>query len=286
MGFIRFNHVFTALMLMSVATAFLIPKRISTRATAHVRGVFAPIAIPFHRAASALHTAFVAPNPTDRRPEAAVRAENEYLRVELANLQTQLEALKRINADRELLGPLRPHCTPMAVAGTDTGSSKRESLLLRPSLAPNLRDDLPVIYPGGLVGRLDRVGLGAGPQVRLITDPGFRFTVGFRRFVATDDNRTEAIMLASTPQLIEGIGGGLLVIRNITERQVKEIGLKEGDWVVLDDPDWDINLQGLRIGTIRSIKPRTGAPQFMQLEVQPGQNLTMLREVMVYDRKD
>jgi hypothetical protein len=283
MSFIRFNHVFALLMLLSIVSAFVIPQRITGKLAAHVRGVFAPVSMPLHRVGTWFHSAFLASAPVEDRPEADVAAENDRLRTELVRLSKQLEDLQALNADRELLGDLRQHCKPLAVVGTDTGN--RETLLLRPLVRGDLEDDLAVISPFGLVGKLDRVGAAAGPQVRLITDPGFRLEASFRRFIDAGNGSVQVVPLASTTQLVEGLGKGKMAIRNMTDRQVKEIGLQKGDWVVLSDREYDRDLQGLKIGRIMSIRPRPDAPQFAQIELEPMQNLKMLREVMVFERR-
>src|SRR5690606_20296943 len=205
MSFIRFNHVFSLLMSLAFISAFILPqfsaaRGVSGKAAAHVRAIFAPVSLPFHRIGTWAHAAFFSGASPDARPEAEIRLENDYLRTEIVRLTKQLEELLALNADRELLGDLRQYCTPMAVVGTDSGN--RETLLLRPLLEMTLRDGLPVICPSGLVGRLDRIGGGAGAQVRLITDPGFRLEAGFRRFVEGEDGTVQVIPLASTPQLV------------------------------------------------------------------------------------
>lgn len=280
MSLIRFNHVFAFLMLLSLVSAFVIPQRVTDKAAAHFRTFFAPVAWPLHRFASSIHYRMTDPYEGDERPEIDVRAENALLRTELARMAKQLDDLQALNADRELLGSLRPFARPLAVVGTD---GNRDALILRPLLQTRLAEDMPVIYPFGLVGRLDRTGAGASPKVRLITDTGFRLTAGFRRFVETPDG-PQVQVLSSPPQLVEGRGNGRMIIRNVTDRQADDSGVRKGDWVVLDDRDWSSDLQGLRIGQITSVGPRPDAPHFVLIELEPMHNLKMLREVMVFDR--
>src|SRR5690606_26494473 len=138
MSFIRINHVYSLVLLLSFVSAFVLPgvsdgwPGASNRMAAHVRGLFAPVSLPFHRIATWTHAAFFASAPIDTRPEAEIRQENDYLKTELARLTKQLEILQEINLDREKLGTLREDSIPMAVVGTDSGN--RETLLLRPRL--------------------------------------------------------------------------------------------------------------------------------------------------------
>lgn len=288
MPFIRFNQIFWLLMALAFTSAFILPRfsatqNIGTKASAQVRGIFAPISFPLHRLGTWTYSALFADAVADHRPDDQLRSENDYLRTELVRLTRQLEELLALNSDRELLGDLRAYCTPMAVVGSDSGN--RQTLVLRPALTGRLRDGLPVICPSGLVGRLDRLGAGSGAQVRLITDPGFRLEAGFRRFVDGGDGKTKVVALASTPQLVEGLGDGRMVIRNMTDRQVKEVGLQKGDWVVLNDRDYERDLQGLKVGVITAIGLRSDAPYYARIELKPMQNLNLLREVMVFDQQ-
>lgn len=281
MSFLRFNHVFAFLMLLSLISAFVIPQRTTDRIAAHFRTFFAPVAWPLHRISTSIHYRFNDPYEEDQRPEIDVRAENALLRTELARMAKQLEDLEALNADRELLGSLRPFAKPLAVVGTD---GNRDALILRPLLQMRLVEDMPVIYPFGLVGRLDRTGAGASPKVRLITDRGVRLEGSFRRFVEDPGGQVRIEVLPSPPRVVEGMGNGKMRISHVTERQAAEIGLQPGDWVVLDDREWSADLQGLRIGRITTIRPNPGAAQFVLIELEPMHNLKMLREVMVFDR--
>jgi len=281
MPLLRFNHVFAFLMLLSIISAFVIPQRMTDVVAAHLRTFFAPVAWPLHRIAWSIHSRMVDPHAGDTRPEIDIRAENAWLRTELLRVTRQLEELIRINADRDQLGSLRDASIPMAVVGTD---SNRDALFLRPLLRAEISENLAVIYPYGIVGRLDRVGAGSSPRVRLITDVDFRLTGSFRRYVEGPEGRAQVQVLSPSPYLVEGVGNGKMVMRNVTERQAQEMGLRPGDLVVLDDPDWSHYLWGQTIGRITSIRPRPEAPHFVLIELEPLQNLKMRREVMVFDR--
>src|SRR5438094_9150063 len=98
-------------------------------------------------------------------------------------------------------------CTPVAVAGSDTGTS--ESLILRNNPGDGVAPGMPVIYGQGLVGRVDRAAYGT--QVRLVTDRSFKATARFMSFQTIDGKlvpKTKEI----TQALVQGDGKGALVV--------------------------------------------------------------------------
>jgi hypothetical protein len=117
--------------------------------------------------------------------------------------------------------------------------------------------------------------------VRLITDPASKITGYFGRWVRKSETETEFQRTATDIPLIEGAGKGMLVIRNLNLKDIRAVGLAEGDWAVLDDNDWPQVVAGQRLGRIVSIRARTDAPLKAEIRLQPQQNLSMLREVMV-----
>jgi hypothetical protein len=214
----------------------------------------------------------------DKRGDADIRRENDELKVTVASLEAQLEAMKKLNADREMVGRVRPYCTPVSVVGPDSG--ERDSLSLSLSQVGSLERGMPVVYSGGLVGRVARAGPG-GAQVQLVTDKGFKATGLFGRFVRKSESEYEFQRTATEVPLVEGLGKGVMAVRNLKLREVKDVGLKEDDWVLLDDVDWPMILAGQRMGRIVSIRPRTDAPLMAEIRLQPMRNLLELREVMV-----
>src|SRR4051812_42577561 len=135
MSFLRFKHVFAALMTLAFVSAFFLPQSINEVPRSHVQALFAPVAKPIRRIASALH-AKVAPvavkdyaSPNSPRAAADVLRENQELWQRVENLSAQLDKLKELNSDRARMGDLRKLCTPFAVYGSD--SANRDSLLLQ-----------------------------------------------------------------------------------------------------------------------------------------------------------
>ena len=65
MSFLKFNQVFTGLMLLALASAFLIPQNLTGAARAQVQNVFAPIARPIRVLAAWMHDRFAARESID-----------------------------------------------------------------------------------------------------------------------------------------------------------------------------------------------------------------------------
>jgi cell shape-determining protein MreC len=210
-----------------------------------------------------------------------LRGENEKLRLTVANLTSQLASLKQLNADRQMLGDVRPLCEPFPVAGTDSGP--RRALILQTIGRGNVAQGQPALYSGGIAGRVEQTGPGSA-IVRLITDKNFRLTGGFGRFERDKEGHVvfkKLEMPHSQPPLLEGTGRGTMRIENVDMKDARANHLAAGDWVVLADHDWPLQLQGYKLGQIESIDTRPSAPLFALIEVRPVRDLMELREVMV-----
>jgi cell shape-determining protein MreC len=288
---LRFNHVFVGLMGIAALSAFAVPPSLSNRGRAAVQNVFAPVARPTRVIAGWLHDRFAHPAPVDDaapgdapRTLAQLRDENHQLKLLTVNLTVELQKLREVNAERESVGAdIRDFCTPFQVMGADTGV--RASLSIQGTSLDEMTSGMPVLFGGELVGRIDRVGVG-GAQVQLVTDAAFRVTGAFARFATNSSGQVECVSVAAPPVLVEGTGKGAMLITRLSLRDVKESGLKEGDWVVLadDDAPWQ-GMRGRRLGRIASIAPRRNAPLHAEIRVQPRFNLMQLREVMVLTGK-
>lgn len=283
MSFIRFNHVFFFLMALATLSAFVLPSNFAETGRAQVQGVFYPVSRPTRRMASWVYRHFFNDDVVDARGDASIREENDQLRQQIASLWYQLDALKTLNADRQSLGALRPLCTPEEVIGDDSGPE--DALLLRGSSQGGLRDKMAVLYRGGLAGRIESAGLG-GARVRLITDRGFCVTGNFVRFIASPGGGLVAQKIACDDPLVEGIGDGRMVIRNLTLPQVQAAQIAAGDWVVVHDDDWETEVQGTRIGqVIAAPTEQRDHPMFAEIKVAPMEGLSRLLEVMVLTRR-
>ncbi len=288
MSYLRFNHVFFALMMLALVSGFILKPHVSDRARAQVQNIFAPVARPANKLGGWAHTKLVGDSlrddgsPKHPRTSAELLIENQQLRIELANLRGRAERLLETQADRAKLGDVAGLCSPFSVIGGDSGP--RDSLLLGGSSFDRLLLATPVLYTGGIAGRISRVGVG-GAQVLLVTDRQSKLTAAFARFVKKPDGAPDFQRLAADAVLVEGAGGGALMVRNLAEAKIKEVGLRLDDWLVLSDRDWPLALDGYRIGRVVAIVP-SRAPGFADLRIVPDQNLMALREVMVMNRSN
>ncbi len=291
---LRSNHLFTGLLALSFAGAFVIPPRFSIPGGGQVQGLFALVSRPVRAMAAWVyshgHREAVVDDRSVSTPRTAatVYQENHQLLSALASLQVKFEQLSQLNADRQAVGDIRPLCRPATVTGAEA-SGLRKALTLSVAFTSSALMNRPVIrgnpsqspLPCDLVGRINRVGP-AGAQVRLLTDPGFVLTARIGHYVTQPDGQIKMTTLEQLHPLVQGIGGNRMAIRStLSLQQVKDANISIGDLVLLDDRDWPLNIQGFSVGRILSINPQQSAPLFADIRVEPETNLMRLTEVMV-----
>jgi cell shape-determining protein MreC len=285
---LRFNQVWAGLLVIAAVSAFIFPPEFGDHFRRIVQNIFAPVARPARVIGTSLRDHVVGKEDLDEgatgskaRPDSTLAAENQELRIQVANLSEQLSASKRQSHDRELLGTVRDFCTPVAVVGGDSGV--RESLTLQTTSADNVKVGMIAICPTGIVGRIASSGPG-GSRLQLITDSGqggFRVQGRFVRFTAD----AHYIPINTRPPLVEGHGRGEMVISALTAKEVETAGLQVGDWVVVSDPDWPANIQGYKLGRVTEITRRPDGPLHAQIWVKPTSDLMALREVMIMNKR-
>lgn len=279
MSHVKFNHVFAVLLLLSVLSAFVIPKKTSG-VRAHVQGVFYPVAKPARMLGSALRGQD--DRLDDTRPAAEIVAENERLKNSLANLTAQIALLQSRVAEGEQLGHVAEHTARVAVMGSDPQA--RDSLSVVGRFDVTLLNR-PALYPYGLVGRFERAGL-SGAQVRLITDRSFGATARFGSFV--NDGAGGALFQAN-PEFqpyVEGAGNGVMMIKNLEFERVTRANIAKGAWVAIEDKEFPPLLTHQKLGRVVSVTKRADAPLFADIEVRPEWNLMALTQVWVLRAPD
>ena len=292
MSYLRPQHVFIVLMGLSAISAFLIPPQYTTKVVPQTQRLFAPISWPAGTLAAAIDQRVSPPAFNDNRKIEAVQLENQQLRNDVAVLSKQLEDIRRRDAELAKLGSAKDSCRLFNVIGGDTGT--RDSLAINASTLEGVKPDQYVLYPGGLVGQVQRAGPG-GAQVRLITDPSFRIRVRFGRF-STKNGKTAYEPLGTPIALAQGAGDGSLAVR-LTFADIgytsdgkpgdAATSLHDGsDYAVLSDPDCSSQLQGEMIGRVERITPLADARRFVQIRIQPTTNLKKLHEVMVMTKEN
>jgi cell shape-determining protein MreC len=282
----RLNHVFAALMLVSFFAAFVIPPKFTNPARGELQGIFSPVSRPVRGIAGFVYRR-ISPtvqtddgSPTTQRTDETVLEENRKLRITLSNLTVKLDQLSQLNADRALIGDIRPLCKPATVTGVDS-SALRESLVLSTPISSGFKADMPVLFAGGLVGKIARTGIGSA-TVRLITDPGFAVTGRIGQYKTDSDGKVKLECIEHLQPLVQGAGHGTMAIRGtISMQQVHDLNIAVNDMVVLDDRDWPGNIQGYWVGRIVAISPASNVPLFADIRVEPVSDLMKLNEVMV-----
>jgi cell shape-determining protein MreC len=147
-----------------------------------------------------------------------------------------------------------------------------DSLMITGTSFNNITVGMPVLYQGGIAGKISRVGAG-GAQVMLVTD---------RRFAVEATFRTDRADITE-PILIHGAGEDLMTAR-ITQKMADQMAVKVDDWAILKDRDWDPALSGYHIGYVSKISPSRD-PGFVEIQLRADQRLKHLSEVMVMNRK-
>src|SRR3954462_11382718 len=98
MSYLKFNHVFGALMLLSILSAFVLNPDITNPARAQVQNLFAPVASPMRGIAGWLHDKLLDREVLDVatgsakvvRSDQELRRENSNLRQMVSQLAAQL----------------------------------------------------------------------------------------------------------------------------------------------------------------------------------------------------
>jgi cell shape-determining protein MreC len=176
-------------------------------------------------------------------------------------------------------------CTPFRVIGSDPAPN-RDSLSIAAGPGDGVETAMPVVYGSGVVGRVERVGPG-GAQIQLCTDPRFQATARFYRMMPG-----EKLGLLKTQQpLVRGAGNGRMIITNIPLAQTQgpppdqsAVGVAVGDYVVIEDPDWPMQLKNQLLGRVEAVEALQSARLFAHIRVRPVFNLEGLREVLVMNK--
>lgn len=289
MAAIKFNHAFAVLMAGCAAAALFLPKEASDRLRTPLVLLFAPVSGPVTRGAGWLGERikpheFVR-DPTSPRTFDELDSENHNLRVELVSLSAQLEGLKQLNTDRQMLGSVRERSVPARVVGLDAGTVRKMLQLIAPD-GVTLAEGMPVITPRGYVGRLVG-GFRGAARVRLTTDPESKVQGAFKRFTRRDDGGLVATRLDSPPPLVVGAGDLGMRVQNLSLRQIEQAGVQVGDWVVIEDQDFMptyAHLQGFLVGRVSAINNSRINPLMAELVIDPPEDLRRVREVMVVVR--
>jgi len=202
--------------------------------------------------------------------------ENNRLGGLVATLETQAAALRgQLSEEQRLKAQGETGMVQARVVGVDPGGRDLLQLSLLGSKKP-VEVGMPVVYPGGVAGKISAVGVAGQATVRLITDRDFKVRASFGRFV-----EGKFVPIKLDPIVIEGRGNDEIRISLLKQPDVEAAGLVVNDWVVLADPSWPASLQGSRLGAISYVGQRQDATGFAEVRVRPHSTLTTLRELIV-----
>lgn len=279
MSYLRYKHVYFGLMGLSALAAFVLPQQYTRKAQPEVQTLFAPIAWPVRSVAEKLSSRLAPEAQQQARSRQAVIEENDELRQANAKLAHDLEELRQINAGFETLGQIRGRCLIYSVLFNDAGP--RDSLAVRSSTAiDRLRNGMFALHPSGVAGVVERAGPG-GSQVRLVTDIGFGVKGYFRKLGRNAAGEVYSYKVKLATVLVQGAGNGELAVRMQPRDQLEAAELTPGTWVVVDDPEWPPELQGLGLGVVSEIKPRRDSALHADVIIKPPTDLRRLSRVMV-----
>jgi cell shape-determining protein MreC len=274
---VKFKQVFFGLMMLSLLSAFALPRRATDLNGTSLQTLLIPISRPTYRIANAIRGHFETQPIEDTRDTRDIQRENLALKQQIETMSNEIDHLQQRAGERASLGGFEAFCDRFEVTAADTGV--HEAITITGSGISNLRTDQPVLSSGSviaLIGRISRAGEMAA-QVRLVTDPGFTVTGHFVTYSAAS-GATENKNLTA---IVTGRGKGSMVIDNLSMDDVRNTSLQPGDWVVLSDDAWPRDLQGVRIGQIASIEPLPSQTLFADIRLVPEQNLNNLNDVWV-----
>lgn len=274
----QFNQIFGALFCLCLISAFVFPGA-GRQSWGNVQVLFKPVARP----AGQLAVWLIGPRngvARDARKDTDIRSENQALKVEIAQLEGQLQAVSQLAAERRQLGGLLNFCVSTPVIGGD--SDDHDALDIQQTSPPMVTAGQAVVCAQGLVGRVQSAGAG-GAKVLLITDKSSRpVSVDFGRMVlqANGGYLFQRLIADHTP--LNGRGNNELVAKEgLSLSEAKNAGLQPGDWAVLDDDDFPMQLAGMCVGQVSSVERSLTGPLYVDVVVRPIRNLSTLQEVLV-----
>ena len=193
-----------------------------------------------------------------RQENRALREEMERLRIEQAQMREAASQGQRLQALLAFKQQFISETLAAQVLGT-SGSERSRILYLDKGSNDGVREDMAVITPEGVVGKVLRADSNSS-QVLAINDP----TSG-----------AGAVLEKSRLQgVVSGSDAGELRLRYVMVDEKVEVGER-----VLTSGGDRIYPKGLPLGTVAEVKP--GSDLFFNIRVQPAAQLNRLEEVLI-----
>jgi len=183
--------------------------------------------------------------------------EVEQLQLEAQRLRREASQARRLQVLLDFREELPLPVVAAQVIGAGAGENSH-TVILDKGRDAGLRPDLPVIVPGGIVGKVLRVFADTA-QVLLITDANSGVAC------LLENSRIHGVLKGTNKPL------GRLLYVNTGEK------VEVGEAVVTSGED-RIYPKGLPVGVVVSARP---GPEFQEIEVQPIAQLNRLEEVLV-----
>jgi hypothetical protein len=279
------NQQLVAMLMVVALIGSVLPRSLQSRLAAGLGFMVAPAMWPIRSLAE-----------DAREPEIPVApalagADVEMLRREVDRLKVQVVALegrlgeyqRREGAGEQFGAVLQSRLQPARVSGP-AGSGRGQLRLGR--VGSTVLEDAVVLTDAGIVGRVQTVAPGGvSAIVRTVTDRGFKLTASFVRVEQTPGQELVTMRLPIDPRTVEGFDAASneMSVDGLTWNEVKDGGLKPGDWAVLDTDrgNWDRIFAGQRVGVVSYVAERIGQPGFAEVRIKPVVDLMTLRSVWV-----
>src|SRR5436189_51065 len=78
--------------------------------------------------------------------------------------------------------------------------------------------------------------------MRRVTDPGFKIAVRFGRFMPNARGGVDFVPSKFPASVLQGVGNGTMLLRLLNTKSLADAEVREGDWLVVDDPDPDLDV--------------------------------------------
>ena len=193
-----------------------------------------------------------------RRENRDLKEQLEHLRIEQVRLSEDAAQARRLQA---LLGFKEQFISRTVAAQVigSSGSDQSHVVYIDKGTSDDIKPDMAVITPNGIVGKVLRV-YHSSSQVLLINDP---------------DSGVGAILESSRLQgILRGTAAGETMLRYV----MSDEKVVPGEQVLTSGGD-RIFPKGLPVGTVQQINP--GSDLFLNIRVKPAADLSRLEEVLV-----
>jgi rod shape-determining protein MreC len=193
-----------------------------------------------------------------RHENSVLREQNDRLQIEQARLLVEADQARRLQALLDFKQRFIAQTLAAQVIGS-SGSSLSRALYLDKGLADGLQNDMAVIVPAGVVGKVRQV-FDSTSQMLLMNDAGSG--VG----AMLEQSRLYGV--------VKGSSNGELTLDHI----MSDEKIQPGELVVTSGGD-RIFPKGLPIGWVESVSP--GKDLFLNIKIKPAADLNRLEEVLI-----